>query len=167
MVPLTESRNPFTSSMYSRTAIQKSRLLQHLLCRNTRPVGRILSSYRPDHRQRGKSNGHSHHTTSGIHNHLNQITQDTPKTHSPNINVEANEKHRQIHAWLSPLEPNGRHRDVSHSRPDGFGSWVLRRNEFKTWREGRNGFANHTLLCCGDKGVDKTYIRYRCISQKQ
>ena len=167
LAPLTRSGNPFTSSMYSRTVIRQSRQLPHLFYQNTRPVRRVLSSYGPDHQQRGKSNSYSHHTTSGIHGRLNKITKNTPKTHSRNINMEANEEPQQIHAWLSLLEPNGRHQDVSHSRPDGFGSWVLRRNEFKRWCEGGNGTVNHTLFCYGDKGVGKSHIRYRCISQKQ
>ena len=134
---------------------------------STRPLRRVLSSYGPDHQQRGKSNSYSHHTTSGIHGRQNGIIQNSPKTHSRNINVKANEEPRRINAWLSPLEPNGRHQDVSHSRPDGFGSWVLRRNEFKRWCEGGNGTVNHTLCCYGDKGVGKSHIRYGCISKKQ
>ena len=69
------------------------------------------------------------------------------------------EESLRIQAWLSPLEPYKRHQDVRNRRLDGVGEWVLRRSEFESWRKGRGGFMNRTLLCYGDQGVGKTYIR--------
>jgi len=158
--PLTGRRNSFTSVMYSCIALRQSRLLPHLLYRNSRPVGKILSSHWRDHRQQGKSNAHSHHTTSGIQNHLNQITENVSKSQGGTVNMGVNEAPWRIHAWLSPLEPYGRHQDVSGGRPDGVGNQVLQRNGFKRWCESPDGLVDPTILCCGDKGIGKTYIRY-------
>jgi len=145
--------------MYSCTAIRQSRLLPHLLYRNTQPVGNIFSSHWRDHRQHGKLNAHSHHTTSGIQNHLNQIPENVSKNHGGIVNVGVNEVPWRIHAWLSPLEPYGKHQDVSAGRPDGVGDKVLHRNGFKRWCESPDGCVDPTILCCGDKGIGKTYIR--------
>ena len=83
------------------------------------------------------------------------------------INVGIDEESLRIQAWLSPLEPHTRHQDVRNRRLDGVGEWVLRRSEFESWRKGRDGSVNPTLLCYGVQGVGKTYIRYKSILQKQ
>jgi len=49
---------------------------------------------------------------------------------------------------------------VRNGRLDGVGEWVLQKREFELWRESRDGQVNPTLLCYGDQGVGKTYIRY-------
>lgn len=82
------------------------------------------------------------------------------------IKVGADEKSLRIQAWLSLLEPYGRHKDVNNRRLDGVGDWVLRKNEFKSWRGGRDGLGDPTLLCYGDQGVGKTFIRYDSILQQ-
>ena len=64
-----------------------------------------------------------------------------------------------IQAWLSPLEPYRRHQDVRNLRLDGIGDWVLKTNEFESWRESRDGSEKSVLLCYGNQGVGKTYIR--------
>ena len=79
------------------------------------------------------------------------------------VNVGIDEESLQIQAWLSPLEPHKRHQDVRNRRLDGVGEWVLRRSEFESWRKGRDGSVNRTLLCYGVQGVGKTYIRYKSI----
>ena len=145
--------------MYSRTAIRQSHLLPHLLHRNTRPVGNILSSHWRDRYPHGKSNAHSQHTTSAIQNQMNQITENLPKGDAVTVNVGVNVAPWRIHAWLSPLEPYGRHQDVSSGRPDSVGNKVLRKNGFKRWCESPDGLVDPTILCCGDKGIGKTYIR--------
>ena len=66
-----------------------------------------------------------------------------------------------IQAWLSALEPYRRHQDVRNLRLDGIGDWVLKTNEFESWREGRDGSEKSVLLCYGSQGVGKTYIRYK------
>jgi len=75
------------------------------------------------------------------------------------INVGASEESSKIQAWLSPLEPHVRHQDVRNRRLDGVGDWVLQRDEFESWRKGQDSSVNPTLLCYGDQGVGKTYIR--------
>ena len=75
------------------------------------------------------------------------------------INMGIEEESLKIQQWLSPLEPNKRHRDVRDSRLDGVGEWVLRRSEFESWCKSLDGSANRTMLCYGGQGVGKTYIR--------
>src|ERR1700761_8210751 len=48
-------------------------------------------------------------------------------------NVGADAESSRIQAWLSPLEPEIRHRYVHNHRLDGVGDWVLRRDEFEAW----------------------------------
>ena len=81
------------------------------------------------------------------------------------INVGASQESMRIQKWLSPLEPYARHRDVRNRRQDGVGDWVLQKNEFKSWCKSQDSSVNPTLLCYGDQGVGKTYIRYKIISQ--
>ena len=76
------------------------------------------------------------------------------------INLGVDEESSRIQAWLSPLEPEIRHRAISRGRMDGVGDWVLRRNEFEAWRGSQNGSGDPILLCCGGQGVGKTFIRY-------
>jgi len=49
---------------------------------------------------------------------------------------------------------------VRNRRLDGVGDWVLEKNEFESWCKNQNGSGSPTLLCYGDQGVGKTYIRY-------
>ena len=118
-----------------------------------------LSIHRRDYRRHTKSNAY-------IHGPSSQNTDDISNSNSGTINEGANEDPWRIQAWLSPLEPYGRHQDVSNRRLDGVGDWVLQKNQFKTWCKSQNGSVNPTLLCCGGKGVGKTHIRYRIIFQK-
>ena len=66
----------------------------------------------------------------------------------------------KILAWLSPLEPWVRHRDIGAERVDGIGAWLLETTEFRRWhgatREDGSNFA--TLFCDGNPGVGKSYI---------
>ena len=48
---------------------------------------------------------------------------------------------------------------MSDERVGGVGDWVLGRSEFKSWSGGGGGATDPTLLCYGDPGVGKTYIR--------
>ena len=73
------------------------------------------------------------------------------------------EESSRIQAWLSPLDPEIRHRAVSRSRMDGVGDWVLRRNEFKAWCGSQDGSGDPTLVCYGGQGVGKTFIRYHIL----
>jgi len=65
----------------------------------------------------------------------------------------------QILKWLSPLEPQKRHQSVRTDRLDGVGNWVLETSEFRKWRDAEDGRVEQALLCYGDQGVGKTYVR--------
>ena len=66
----------------------------------------------------------------------------------------------KILAWLSPLEPWVRHRDIGAQRVDSIGTWLLETEEFKHWHSGSRDGSNHgTLFCHGNPGVGKSYIR--------
>ena len=45
----------------------------------------------------------------------------------------------QILAWLSPLEPRVRHRDIVAKRLDGIGAWLLETEEFRRWHNASQG----------------------------
>ena len=66
----------------------------------------------------------------------------------------------EILAWLSPLEPQVRHRDIGARRVDSIGAWLLETEEFKCWKNGsRDGGAYRPILFCdGNPGVGKSYI---------
>ena len=66
----------------------------------------------------------------------------------------------KILAWLSPLEPGARHRDIGAQRLDSIGSWLLETQEFRRWYGGnREDGSNHrTLFCHGNPGAGKSYI---------
>lgn len=66
---------------------------------------------------------------------------------------------RQILQWLSSLDPQRHHQDVRGRRVDGVGDWVLETNEFRKWRHAENGCVEPVLLCYGNPGMGKTYIR--------
>ena len=66
----------------------------------------------------------------------------------------------KILAWLSPLEPLTRHREIGAQRVDSVGSRLLESNEFRHWHDGSRDGSNHaTLFCHGNPGVGKSYIR--------
>ena len=69
-------------------------------------------------------------------------------------------KHPEIMRWLSPLEPNNRHRDVRSDRFDGVAEWLLETKEFREWRSGGGGADNAVLFCSGNPGVGKTFLKY-------
>ena len=76
-------------------------------------------------------------------------------------NFTAADDRSDILAWLSPLDPKLRHQDVQDRRAENVGEWLLQTQEFKTWYAGDEGGVpdNAVLLCYGDPGVGKTYIR--------
>ena len=67
----------------------------------------------------------------------------------------------QLLAWLSPLEPKLRHRDIQEHRVDSVGEWLMQTEEFRSWRDcrGGGGGGNAVLFCYGAPGVGKTFIR--------
>ena len=66
----------------------------------------------------------------------------------------------KILAWLSPLEPWVRHRDIGAQRIDSIGAWLLGTEEFRGWYNGsrEDGSSHATLFCDGNPGVGKSYI---------
>ena len=66
----------------------------------------------------------------------------------------------EILAWLSPLEPRARHRDIGSRRVDSIGTWLLETEEFKRWYKGNREDASYRpiLFCDGAPGVGKSYI---------
>jgi len=48
-------------------------------------------------------------------------------------NVTAADERSNILAWLSPLEPRLRHKDIQDRRVENVGEWVLETEEFKSW----------------------------------
>nr|AHE80946.1 hypothetical protein [Tuber indicum] len=67
----------------------------------------------------------------------------------------------QLLAWLSPLEPRLRHRDIQEHRVDNVGEWLIQTDEFRSWYDwSLEGEGNKAVLFChGDPGVGKTFIR--------
>jgi len=66
-----------------------------------------------------------------------------------------------ILAWLSPLNPRIRHQNIQDRRAEDVGKWLLRIEEFGSWRASVGGceLNNAVLFCYGDPGVGKTFIR--------
>jgi len=98
-------------------------------------------------------------TSNSIHGHSNQNIGNVLNSYNNTINVGISEESLRIQTWLSPLEPYTRHHDVRNRRLDGVGDWVLENNEFESWHKRQESSGNPTLLCYGDQGAGKTYIR--------
>lgn len=105
----------------------------------------------------------SNRMTNIVSGHFNtnvgNVSNSNNTTINTSINVGADQESWWIQTWLSPLEPHKRHDDLSHQRVDGIGDWVIGRSEFESWSKGQDGAVDPTLLCYGDPGVGKTYIR--------
>ena len=100
-----------------------------------------------------------HRTTNTNYGHSNSNVGNVSYSYNSTINVGTEEESLRIQEWLSPLEPNKRHRDVRTGRLKGVGEWVLRRSEFESWCKSQDESVDRTLLCYGGQGVGKTYIR--------
>jgi len=77
-----------------------------------------------------------------------------------NNEASISEGKRQILQWLSPMSLRERHRVVSEGRMEGVGDWLLRTSEFERWHTSEDSSIHPVLLCYGDSGVGKTYLRY-------
>ena len=77
-----------------------------------------------------------------------------------NCEISIADEKRAVLEWLSPLEPRERHQAIGMDRVPGVGDWLLLTGEFVRWSEGGDGTASPVLLCYGDPGVGKTYLRY-------
>ena len=116
---------------------------------------------------RAGENCSSSFNNSNLLNNTNSFNNTTiiNNVHCVNGFGSANER-AEILAWLSPLEPQMRHRDIRNNRVDDVGDWLLRTEEYKNWFDGIRGreHDNLALFCYGDPGVGKTYIRQGTIS---
>ena len=85
----------------------------------------------------------------------------TSYTFNASNNITVADDRSNILAWLSPLDPKSRHRDIQDHRVEGVGEWLLQTEEFRSWQAGSGGGGsdNAVLFCYGDPGVGKTYIR--------
>ena len=76
------------------------------------------------------------------------------------FNTTVSDDRSEILAWLSPLEPRVRHRDIGARRVDSIGAWLLETEKFKHWNNGctEDGCYHPTLFCDGNPGVGKSYL---------
>ena len=84
-----------------------------------------------------------------------------------NVNsFDSADKRTEILAWLSPLDPWIRHRDIRAQRVEDVGGWLLQTEEYRNWFDTTRGAEsnNSALFCYGDPGVGKTYITWETIS---
>ena len=100
-----------------------------------------------------------HHMTNSIRGHSNSNVGNVLNSYNNTVNMGIEEESLRIQEWLSPLEPHKTHQDVRNSRLAGVGEWVLRRSEFESWHKSQGGSVDPTLLCYGNQGAGKTYIR--------
>ena len=133
---------------------------------NTLPSRNGGSSQRSDPCLYGISHTRTdNNMTANVHGSSNTNFANVSNSYNNTINVSISEESFRIQEWLSPLEPHARYQDVRNRRLDGVGEWVLQKHEFESWHKSRDSTVNRTLLCYGDQGVGKTYIRYTGIFQ--
>ena len=77
-----------------------------------------------------------------------------------NCDISVADEKRAVLEWLSPLEPRERHQAIRVDRVAGLGDWLLFTSEFARWSESSKGTGSPVLICYGDPGVGKTYLRY-------
>jgi len=77
-----------------------------------------------------------------------------------NCDILVTDGKRAILEWLSPLEPRERHQAIGMGRVAGVGDWFLLTSEFTQWSQSDDGTTTPVLLCYGDPGAGKTYLRY-------
>ena len=62
---------------------------------------------------------------------------------------------------LTPLEPLKRHQDVKFPRTENAGSWLLKLESFRKWRDNDPIEVESRVFCCyGIPGAGKTVIWY-------
>ena len=92
------------------------------------------------------------------------FSNNTGSLNTTNINftVTCTIDRSNILAWLSPLDPRSRHRDIQGHRVENVGEWILQTEAFRSWYASSEGGVsdNEVLFCYGDPGVGKTYVRY-------
>ena len=108
-----------------------------------------------------RDNNNSFNTAGSLNNNTNSLNHNNNCFNINNTNIAATNDRSEILTWLSPLEPNLRHYDVQTRRVDGVGEWLLKTEQFRSWRSGgcQGGSQKATIFCSGHPGVGKTYIR--------
>jgi len=93
-------------------------------------------------------------------NCFNTNTYNTSTYNTTTVNYTAVDDRSEVLAWLSPVEPRLRHRDIAARRVGCIGAWLPETEEFKRWNKGgrEDGSYHATLFCDGDPGVGKSYI---------
>src|SRR5437868_11824761 len=73
---------------------------------------------------------------------------------SNNFTFTVADEESKILAWLSPLEPQVRHKDICGQRVKSVGDWLLETKEFRSWYNGnQTDKCDHAVLFCyGDPG---------------
>jgi len=122
------------------------------------PQFQVIALNKPQHNQHFTFNnvrtGENPKMSQAFSNNLNSFN--TGNTY----NYITPDNESKILAWLSPLEPGVRHRDIGAHRVDSIGSWLLETQEFRRWHNGNmEDEAYHpTLFCHGNPGAGKSYI---------
>ena len=95
-----------------------------------------------------------------IRDNINSFNTNIAVNNVSNNYTVADEK-AQILSWLSPLEPQTRHKDIRTRRVNEVGDWLLQTEEYRNWFGGIHGgiIDGSALFCYGGPGVGKTYIR--------
>jgi len=111
------------------------------------------------------NNDNSFNTIDSFNNNDNSLNNNencfnTNTYHTTTVNNTTVDDGSEILAWLSPLEPQVRHRDIASRRVNSIGAWVLETEEFKRWYKGskEDGSYHPTLFCGGNPGAGKSYI---------
>jgi hypothetical protein len=68
------------------------------------------------------------------------------------------ETRRSILDWISVTKYHQKHQLIQTSRARDTGAWILQRDEFVQWRDGRS--PSNVLWCHGIQGSGKTHIAY-------
>ena len=161
-------RSPSPSAIHSHPSVLLFHPTYHppLFNMNRLPTGSGGPSCTRDPYSYGISHTRADNTTNNVHGSSNTNFANISNSYNHTINVGVSEESLRIQEWLSPMEPRARHQDVRNRRLDGVGEWVLQKNEFESWRKGPDSTSNRTLLCYGNQGAGKTYIRYESIFQR-
>jgi len=107
------------------------------------------------------NNYNSSNTTNSFNTTSSFNTTGSFNTTTNTFNYITPDDKSEILAWLSPLEPGVRHRDIGAQRLDSIGSWLLETQEFRRWHSGNreDGSDHRILFCHGSPGAGKSYFR--------
>jgi len=76
-------------------------------------------------------------------------------------NCTVGDDRSQLLAWLSPLEPRVRHRDIQERRFENIGEWLMQTKKFRSWHDesGEGEGDKAVLFGYGDPGAGKIFMR--------